>query len=107
MKAHVTVYEEGLFDLWGQNFSEGAKCPLSPPLFSDAVSLHIEISMASERHCADYYKGFHNRRFIQKLWHHLLTRDILRGNILHTLLTAKPSKGPKMANNRLLEYDSM
>ena len=56
-------------------------------------------------HCPGYYKkGFHDRRFIQELWCHLLTGDILRGYcsaISRTFLTAEPSKGPKKANNRL------
>ena len=77
------------------------------PYFSDTVSLHIEkkAPMASVRHCADYYKkGFRDRRFIQKLWSHLPTRDILRGYcsvIPRTFSTAEPSKGPKKANSRL------
>ena len=86
------------------------------PYFSDTVSLDVEkkVPMASPQYCADYYKkGFRDRRFIQKLWSHLLTRDILRGYcsvIPRTFSMAEPSKGPKKANNRLkhyLEYDSM
>ena len=71
------------------------------PYFSVTVSLHVErkVPMASARHCADYYKkGFCDRRFVQKLWRHLLTRDILRGycsDIPRTFSTAEPSKGPK------------
>ena len=33
--------------------------------------------MALAQHSADYYKN--NRRFIQKLWHHLLTHDTYEG----------------------------
>ena len=77
------------------------------PYFSDTVSLHVErkVPMALVRHCADYYKkGFCDRRFIHKLWCHLLTHDILRGYcsvIPRSFSTAEPSKGPKKANNRL------
>ena len=77
------------------------------PYILDTVSLHVErkLPMASVRHCADYYKkGFRDRRFIHKLWRHLLTRDILRGYcsvIPRTFSTKEPSKGPKKANKRL------
>ena len=76
-------------------------CVCLMPYFLDTVSLHVEskVPMASVQHCADYYKkGFRDRRFIQKLWRHLLTRDVLRGYcsvIPCTFSTAGPSKGPK------------
>ena len=62
--------------------------------------VEMKVPTASVQHGAE--KGFCYKRFIHKLWHHLLTCDILRGyysNILHTFSMTEPSKGPKKAND--------
>ena len=86
------------------------------PYLSDTISIYfgIIVPTGSVQHRADFYKkGFPYIRFVQKLWCHLLTHDILRGycsDIPHTFSMAEPSKGPKKANNKAkcyLEYVSM
>ena len=49
------------------------------PYFSDGISIYVEIKVptGSVQHEADFYKkGFSYNHFLQKLWRHLLTRDI-------------------------------
>ena len=67
------------------------------------ISLHIEskVPMAWAQHCADYKKGFHEKRFIQ---HHLLTVISYEGiaGTFHALFsTAEPSKDSKRVYNKL------
>ena len=75
------------------------------PYFSDTVSFYVEmkVPVASVQHGADFYKKrFSYKCFVRKLWHHLLTHDILQycSDIPCTFSMAEPSKGPKTANNR-------
>ena len=81
-------------------------------IFSDTVILHIErkVPTASARHGVEYYKkGFRNRHFLQKLWHHFAYHDILQryfSDILHTLQWQSLLRVLKKTKC-YLEHDSM
>ena len=57
-------------------------CVCLMPYFSDAVSVY-KVSTASLQHGADLYKkGFSCKRFVQKLWRHLLTVTSYEGKYI-------------------------